>query len=102
MATETADRRAAHRRGVKVTAIASLAGILAGLLSSVVASGASDRVGVAVLFGGILVGLGLMRVVGVEVEEFSTKDHLYVTFMTFSLWFITWTILLTTNTTLPV
>ena len=100
MATETAERRAAHRRGVKVTTTATLLGVVAGLVSSAMATGPSDRVGVAVVVGAIIASLGVMRVLGVDVEEFSTKDHLYVAFMTISLWFITWTILLSTGASL--
>jgi len=100
MATETVERRAAHRRSLKVTALASLAGVVAGLLSPLVTSGPTDTMGVTIAAVAVLVSLGVMRLVGVDVEEFSTKDHLYVAFMTFALWFVTWTILLTTGTSL--
>jgi len=100
MATETAERRAAHRRGLKVTALACLAGVAAGLVSSSVATGPSDTLGLAVAAAAIFASMGAMQVVGVDVSEFSTKDHLYVAFMTFSLWFVVWTILLTTGTSL--
>lgn len=106
MATEEAvDRRAAHIRGLKVTTIAALAGIAAGLASAVVvgttAAAATDRLAVAIVGVAILVQLALLRVVGVDMTDFSTKDYLYVAFMTFALWFITWAILLTSETTVP-
>ena len=97
MATETVERRAAHRRSLKVTALASLAGVIGGLLSSSFASGPSDTLGFAVAAAAIFASLGAMRLVGVDVSEFSTKDNLYVAFMVFSLWFVVWTILLTTG-----
>ena len=100
MATETAEARAAHRRSLKVTALASLAGVLAGVLSSSLATGPSDTLGVAVAAGAVFASMGAMRLVGVDVEEFSTKDHLFVAFMVVSLWFVVWTILLTTGTSL--
>lgn len=105
MATESAERRVAHVRGVTVTAIACLAGVVAGLVSSAVASGAGDVLGVYVLAGAVIVQFPLFRVVekvGVEldVEDFSAKDYLYVGFMTFALWFVCWTILLTTGASL--
>jgi hypothetical protein len=40
-----------------------------------------------------------MRLVGVDVSEFGTKDHLYNAFMTVSLWYVTWGVLLTTEVT---
>ena len=103
MATEEAvERRASHIRGLKVTTIAALAGIGAGLASAAVVgtsvAAASDRLAIAIVGGAILGQLVLLRVVGVDTTEFSTKDHLYVAFMTFALWFITWAILLTSNT----
>lgn len=117
MATETADSGsaevtdggaadtdsgAAHRRSLVVTTIATLGGLLAGVISSMVASGATpalqatDTVGFLVLAGVVGVEYALMYLAGVDVTDFSTKDNLYVVFMTFSLWFVSWTILLTT------
>ena len=43
--------------------------------------------------------LGEAGLVAVDVQEFGAKDILYVAFMTFSLWFVSWTVLLTTGTT---
>ena len=97
MATETGDRRAQHRRSLKVTATATLVGVVAGVATPMVTTGPSDRLGLAVVFGAFLASMGVMRLLGVDVEEFSTKDHLYIAFMTFSLWFMTWTILLETG-----
>ena len=100
MATETVDRRASHRRSILVTALASLAGVIAGLASSSLASGPSDTLGVAVAAGAVFAAMGAMRLAGVDVEEFSTKDHLYVAFMVVSLWFVVWTIMLTAGASL--
>jgi hypothetical protein len=95
MATENLDPRAAHRRSVTVTSVATLTGVVAGVVSHAVAAGPTDNLGLLVLAALTFASLGLMRLVGVEVSEFSTKDHLYVGFMAFALWFITWGILLT-------
>ncbi|MFP4626934.1 MAG: hypothetical protein ACOCQ7_02730 [Natronomonas sp.] len=102
MATDTAERRIAHVRGVTVTAIACLAGIVAALASSILASGATDTIGVFLLAGAVFVQFPLFRVLemaGLEldVEDFGVKDYLYVAFMTFAMWFVAWTILLTTG-----
>ena len=100
MATETAERRASHRRSLKVTALASLAGVAAGVASGSLASGPSDTMGLAVAAAAVFVSIGAMRLVGVDISEFSTKDNLYIAFMVVALWFVTWTILLTTGTSL--
>ncbi|GAD53531.1 hypothetical protein MBEHAL_2291 [Halarchaeum acidiphilum MH1-52-1] len=92
--TETLDKQAAHRRGVTVTTVACLTGVAAGLVSNVVASGATDRIGVAPLVAALVLNLGIVRILGVDVEGFSTKDHLYTAFMSFALWFVTWGLLL--------
>ena len=47
--------------------------------------------------GTLLLELVVMQVLGVDVREFSTKDQLYVLFMTFSMWYVAWAILLTTQ-----
>lgn len=100
MATETADRKAAHRRSLKVTAIASLGGVIAGLATPSVASGPTDRIGLALVFAVVIVELGVMHLARVDVEEFSTKDHLYIAFMTFALWFVTAAIMFTSGASL--
>lgn len=109
MATDTSTPRAAHIRGVTVTTIAALAGVVAAVVSSIVTAGASSpstsRLGLYVLVAAILVQLPVLQVLGkaglvvVDVDDFSAKDYLYVSFMTFSLWFLCWAVLLTTGTT---
>jgi hypothetical protein len=102
MATDTAERRIAHVRGVTVTAIACLAGIAAAVISSVIAEGASDSIAVYVLVGAIIVQFPVFRLleaagIQLDTDDFGAKDYLYVAFMTFSLWFVSWAILLTTG-----
>lgn len=92
--TETADPTAAHRRSLKVTTIATLGGVVAAFLSEMTVSEPTSRTALLVLLGVVAVELGLMRVAGVDVTDFSTKDHVYVLFMSFALWFITWGVLL--------
>ena len=103
MATDTAGRFSPHMRGLTVTALASLMGVAAAVVSSVVTAGAStpatDPMGTYVLAGAILVQFPVLKVVGIDVEDFGAKDYLYVAFMTFSLWFVCWGILLSTGTT---
>jgi uncharacterized membrane protein len=95
MATESGERFSPHLRGVTVTTLATGMGIVAGVVSALVTSGPGDQIGLAILAGAVLVQFPLLRVLGIEVSDFGTKDHLYVAFMTFVLWFIAWGILLT-------
>jgi hypothetical protein len=97
--TETVDPTAAHRRSLKVTTIATLGGVAAAFASEAVVADATSRTGLLVLLAVVAVELGLMRVAGVDVTDFSAKDHLYVGFMSFALWFITWGVLLSEGVT---
>lgn len=104
MATDTVDDRAAHLRGMTVTALAAILGIVAAF-GSLVAVGnatpteiATSTVAVYVLVVCIAVQYPLLKATGI-VDEFSGKDIVYVAFMTFTLWFISLTILLTAGVT---
>ncbi len=105
MAIDTAERRIAHVRGVTVTTIACLAGVVAAVVSATVADGANDVLAVYVLAGAVIVQFPLFRLLEMaglqlDVDDFGVKDYLYIAFMTFSLWFVCWTVLLTTGASL--
>lgn len=101
MATESptaTEKREAHIRGVKVTAFSCVLGVAAGILSWVLTQGLlfgalPDRAGFVVLAAAVAVQKPFLPYLGKD--EMSKKDWAYVAFMTFDLWFITWTVLLT-------
>lgn len=103
MATETATGFSDHMRGVTVTTLACLAGVAAALTSGYVVGtsveAAQQTLSVGILGGFILGQFPLLRVVGIDVEGFGVKDYLYVAFMTFTLWFISYGIMLTAEVT---
>jgi len=82
-------------RGITVTSTATLLGAAAGVISRLVTSGPSDPVGLVVLAVFVAVQLPLYKGLGIDVDDFGVKDNLYVVFMTFVLWFITWSLLMT-------
>lgn len=100
MATDTLDSRASHIRGLTVTTLASVMGVVAALASSIVASGATDTFAVYILVGAVLVQFPILQMLGVDVDDFSAKDYLYVAFLSFALWFVCWAILLTSGASL--
>ena len=102
MATRVFDVSHSVYRSVTVTTSTALAGVAAGLVSAAVASGATDMTGLLIVGVFIFGQYPLLRVLGIDVEEFSKKDHLYVWFMTFSMWFVVWAILLTGGADLDV
>lgn len=100
MATETDERFTGHARSVAVTTVTALGGVMAGVASAAFTASATDRLGLVIMVGMLLVNLVVMRAIGIDVSEFGGKDHLYNAFMTFSLWYVTWGIFLTTGVTL--
>jgi uncharacterized membrane protein len=84
-------------RGLSVTTITAVAGIAAAFASNAYAAGATDLRGLQIVALAILVQIPVLRLIGITPDDLSTKDILYITFMTFSLWFVSWGILLTTG-----
>jgi hypothetical protein len=95
MATDTGEGFSPHLRGVTVTTIATVAGVLAGVASGALAAGPGDQIGLAVLGAAIIVQFPVFYALGLDLDDFSTKDKIYVAFMTFTMWFVSWGILLT-------
>ncbi|MBZ6494402.1 hypothetical protein [Natrinema longum] len=102
MSTESISDRREHIRSVSVTALSALLGVGAALASAtwvgVSEAAAQDTQALAFVFGAIVVQYILINASGIYGEdEFGTKHYLFVAFMTFSLWFVTWGILLTSE-----
>jgi hypothetical protein len=101
MATENASGLSDHMRGVTVTTLACVGGIVAALVSAQVfgtdAGVAQSRQPLLVLAGALFAQYPVLKLVGVDIEEFGIKDNLYVGFMTFTFWFISYAILLSTG-----
>lgn len=104
MATETSRGLSDHVRGVTVTTLASLAGIAAAFVSAAVvgtdAAAATDPLSLVIVVAAILVQYPILYAIRVDVSEFGIKDNLYVAFMTFALWFLTYAVALDTGLTL--
>lgn len=101
MATDTAAGLSDHMRGVTVTTVACLGGLLAAVASASIVGttpeAATSLQPLLLLGGAIFVQFPILNLIGVDVGEFGLKDNLYISFMTFCLWFITYAILLTTG-----
>ena len=91
-------KRAAHIRSLRATGTSTIVGIAAAVVTHIFSSGPSDILTILpLLITSLILGLGIMQLIGVDVSGFSKKDHFYVSFMTFTMWFVTWTLLLTAN-----
>ncbi|ELY83573.1 EMC6-like membrane protein [Natrinema altunense] len=100
MSTESISDRREHIRSVSVTALSALLGVGAALASAtwvgLSEAAAQDTQALAFVLGAILVQYVLINLSGIYGEdEFGAKHYLFIAFMTFSLWFVTWGILLT-------
>ena len=94
----TLSKRDAHLRSLRATGTSTIVGIVAALATHLFSSGPSDiLISVPILIASLFLGLGIMQLLGVNVSAVSKKDHFYVSFMTFTMWFVTWTLLLTAN-----
>jgi hypothetical protein len=106
MATETEPGAGltGHIRGVTVTTLACLGGVVAAVAAgAIVGTGpeaASDVRALAFLVAAAAGQYPVLKAIGVDIDDFGAKDHLYVGFMTFTLWFITFAIILTTGASL--
>jgi len=92
---ETGDDVSPYIRSITVTTVATVAGLVAGIVAHLVTSAPDDITGVLVLLAAVVVQFPIYKVVGIDTDDFGTKDQLYVGFMTFTLWFVTWGILMT-------
>lgn len=75
-----------------ITISATGMGIIAGLLSYISIPEITTTVSILFMLGSTIISIGISRVL--TEPEFSKKDYAFITFMAFSFWFITWTILI--------
>ena len=98
------EKQAQHMDRLKRTGIACAMGILAGVLAFYVDSAppgttvAGTALGILFLLAGIVFQKYVFLALRMEYLGLTAKDWLYQGFMTFSLWFISWTILLSAHT----
>jgi len=100
-----AEKQVEHRNRIKRTLVACFMGILTGGLSFYL-SGTADPVtglqpnaiiGLLLLMAGVVFQKHIFMLIRIDYMELNKKDWFYQSFMTFALWFMTWTILLTTT-----
>jgi hypothetical protein len=92
---ETDDGVSPYIRSITVTTASTAAGMVAGIAAHLVTTAPDDITGVLVLLVAIIVQYPIYKLVGIDTSDFGTKDQLYIGFMTFTLWFVTWGILMT-------
>ncbi|QSX00375.1 hypothetical protein [Haloterrigena alkaliphila] len=104
MSTESISDRREHIRSVSVTALSALLGVAAAFASVEITGGlpaaeaATDNRTLLLVAGAVLAQFVLYDFTDIySDDEVGAKHYLFIVFMTFSLWFVTWGILLTTG-----
>ena len=97
-----ADKQAEHIARIKRTLVASLLGILTGILSywsggtpNIAGLQENGFLAFMLMLAGVVVQKHIFRLLGMDTSKLGAKDWFYQGFMTFAFWFMTWTILLT-------
>lgn len=95
-----------HRERILRTSVACFMGILAGVLSYIAIGdpagegAARGLFGFLVLIAAIVFQKQVFFLLRIDHTRLGAKDWFYQSFMTLALWFISWTLLLTAQTTL--
>jgi len=100
-----AEKQAEHIARIKRTLVASVIGIITGILSFW-SGGNPDAAGVQpngilafmIMLAGVVIQKHIFLFMGMDNSKLKTKDWFYQGFLTFAFWFMTWTILLTSLT----
>lgn len=89
------ERIANHIRGIKMVLIPSVMGIIAGFLSSpYFLSPDNANFSFLILALAIYAQKFIFPAIGINSSEFGVKDWIFLGFMSFSYWYISWTILI--------
>jgi hypothetical protein len=99
------EKQVEHIERIKRTLTACLLGMLTGVLSFV-SGGTADAHGLQnngllalmLMLAGIVMQKHIFMLMGMDTSKLGGKDWFYQGFMTFALWFMTWTILLSSFT----
>jgi heme/copper-type cytochrome/quinol oxidase subunit 4 len=104
-----ADRQVEHIERIKRTLIACLLGIFTGILSFYsggvpTAQGLQNNglLGFMMMLAGIVIQRHVFILLRMDTSQLGSKDWFYQGFITFALWFMTWTILLSSPRGVPV
>ncbi|AGB14968.1 hypothetical protein Halru_0324 [Halovivax ruber XH-70] len=100
MSTVTLSDRGEHLRSIGVTSSSALLGVAAGLLSymqvGATEAAATNNTALAFVLGAIVLETVVVQLSGIyDDDELGFKLYLFITFLVFSFWFVTWGILLT-------
>lgn len=97
------DKSREHKERIQRTAIGCFMGIAAGILSFLIVGdpagegAAKGIIGFLLLLAGVVFQKQVFMLVRIDYTKLGGKDWFYQAFMTLALWFMSWTILLTSS-----
>jgi EMC6-arch len=89
------ERVASHIKGIKMTVMPAIMGFIAGALSSPYFLPQAD-----VSFSFLILALAIYAqkytfpLIGIKSKDFAFKDWFYLSFISFTFWYVTWTIII--------
>lgn len=84
-------------RSLIVTMGSTLFGIVTAFVSALYVSDPESSTALLLVAAAVFLQFPIYRLVGLDVDDFGIKGNLYIAVMTFALWFITYSIVLTTG-----
>ncbi|MFA5331156.1 MAG: hypothetical protein WC342_02150 [Methanoregula sp.] len=95
------EKQADHIDRIKRTVVASFIGIFVGILSYILQITVASDVGLLafmLMLAGVVVQKHIFILMHMDTTKLGGKDWFFQGFMTFAFWFMSWTILLSTQT----
>ena len=87
------ERIASHIKGIKMSVMPAVMGFIAGVLSSFLPA-AQVSFSLPILLLAIYVQKYTLPIIGIESKGFGFKDWIYLGFLSFAYWYVTWTIII--------
>lgn len=84
-------------RSLIVTIGSTLAGMATAVASALYVSDPESATALLLVAAAVFLQFPVYRLVGLDVDDFGMKGNLYITLMTFILWFLTYSLILTTG-----
>jgi hypothetical protein len=102
--TKAEEKKLLHTERIQRTLVACFMGLLVGVLSFFFAGAinpdgtqATSIIGWLLLLAGVVFQKHIFIILKIDSSKLGAKDWFYQAFMTFALWFIAWTLLLTSS-----
>lgn len=86
-----------YARSAIVTTGSTLSGMLVGIGSALYLDDPQSNQALLLVGAAVVLQFPIYRLLGLDVGDFSTKGKIYIGFMTFVLWFLTYGLILTTG-----